>query len=153
MRILTLTNSTISNNVTGNGSGFNDGFSTGGSGGGIANSNVLTLTNCTVVGNQTSLGVVGAGLDPNIVTAGNGGGVWAASESTVNLRNTIIANNTVAPGGSGPDLKGTFNSQDYNLIKDISGASFNGTTAHNVVNIDPLLAALGDYGGSTQTFA
>ena len=92
--------------MTGNGSGFNDGFSTGR----IWRRNceiriVLTPTNRTVVGNQTSLGVVGAGLDPNIVTAGNGGGLWAASESTVNLRNTIIANNTVAPGGSGPDLK------------------------------------------------
>ena len=51
---------------------------------------------------------------------------------TVTLKSTLIANNTVPIGGSGPDLSGTFNSQDYNLIENTNGATINSVMTHNL---------------------
>src|SRR5207302_3758754 len=62
------------------------------------------------------------------------------------------ANNTTNTG-VGPDVKGTFNSQDYNLIGNTSGASFTGTTAHNITNVNALLGLLANNGGPTLTHA
>jgi hypothetical protein len=111
-------------------------------GGGIFNGGVrLTVTNSTFAGNS---GVV------------SGGGI-ANPFATLTVSNTIVAGNT-APAG--PDLFGSADPRSsYNVIGDGSGMSgirdgvnFNqiGTAANP---IDPLLAPLGDYGGSTQTFA
>jgi uncharacterized repeat protein (TIGR01451 family) len=153
--ILTLTNSTVSGNKTGGGM-------VGGAGGGIFNNGTATLTNCTISGNQTDNsggGGNGAGIAnsgtltladctiSNNQSIGIGGGVFNPS-AVVNIRNTVIANNTAS---FGPDLSGTFNSQDYNLIGNTSGATFTGTTTHNIVNTSAKLGALGNNGGPTQT--
>jgi uncharacterized repeat protein (TIGR01451 family) len=131
---LTIVNSTLSGNQTGAGGtgGIPGG---GGKGGGICNSNTLTLVNSTISGNQTG--------------AGAGGGV-SDTGGTTNVKNTIVAGNA-ALGSSGPDLDGTFNSQDYNLIGDTSGATINGTTTHNINNVNPNLDVLANNGGPTQT--
>ena len=51
---------------------------------------------------------------------------------------------------SGPDLSGLFTTdQGHNLIGNSSGGS--GYVASDLLNINPLLAPLGDYGGPTQT--
>jgi hypothetical protein len=127
----TLINSTISGNLTGDGAGA------GGNGGGIANTGTLTLANCTISNNQTGNGALG-------------GGVFNPS-ATVNIRNTIVANNT---SSAGPDLSGTFVSQDYNLIGNTSGATtFTGATSHNVTNVSAMLGSLANNGGSTMTHA
>src|SRR2546429_4631710 len=52
-----------------------------------------------------------------------------------------------------PDLSGTFNSRDYNLIGNTSGATFMGTTAHNITGQNPLLGPLQNNGGPTFTHA
>ena len=57
---------------------------------------------------------------------------------------------------NGPDALGTFASQGNNLVGEIDGSSgwiasdLTGTIAQP---LSPLLAALGDYGGPTQTLA
>ena len=137
---LNMVNSTVSNNVAGDGGSGTQGGGLGGYGGGIYNQNFLNITNCTIVENKTQ------GFFPGL-----GGGIYNFTGGTVTLKNTLIANNTVPAGGSGPDLSGTFNSQDYNLIRNTSGATIDGVTAHNLTGVDPQLGPLAKNGGLTQT--
>lgn len=137
---LHMVNSTVSNNIAGDGGSGTQGGGLGGYGGGIYNQNFLNITNCTIAENQTQ------GFFPGL-----GGGIYNFTGGTVTLKNTLIANNTVPTDGSGPDLSGTFNSSDYNLIKNTSGATINGATAHNLTGVNPLLGPLANNGGPTQT--
>lgn len=121
-------NSTITNNVTGTASG-----SIRGQGGGIMSQGQLQLSNCTVT-NNTAVNTTGGGI--------------LASGSPAGIRNTMVANNI---GGSSPDLAGVFNSQDYNLFKNTSGASFTNSGTHDIIGQDPALASLANNGGPTQT--
>jgi CSLREA domain-containing protein len=122
--VMTITNSTVSGNSAGNGTG-----------GGIYTFGTLTLTNSTVSGNS----------------AGDGGGIHGRSSGTLfKPANTIIATNTAAVG---PDVSGAVNSQGYNLIGNTSGATINGFTTGNQLNVDPLLGPLQNNGGPTQTQA
>src|SRR5260370_9696004 len=107
----------------------------GGYGGGIYNLSSMSLTSSTVSDNHTGEGMAG----------GYGGGIGGSGS----LRNSIIAGNTVAAFGSGSDLTGTFNSQDYNLIG--SGGTLAGTTTHNIMGQNPLLGSLANNGGPTHT--
>ena len=160
---LNLTGSTVSNNITNGGSGAGVYVSAGtvnltnstlsgnqaksvgattnpnpGQGGGLFNNGgTVSLTNSTVSANITSGGGSGA----------VGGGVFNAS-GTTNLKNTIVANNT---GANGPDLFGSFNSQDYNLIGNTADATFTGTTTHNIITPNANLGILANNGGPTQT--
>ncbi len=152
----TLTNCTISNNSTGNG-GDSDreyfGGGSGGYGGGIYNNSTMTLISCTVCNNSTGEG----GEDGNKneyepATGGYGGGI-SNSFGTVNIQNTIVGNNQVAFEGEGPDCSGTFNSQGYNLVKNVKNCTFIGDLTVNITGIDPLLAPLADNGGPTRTHA
>ena len=120
-----LSNSTVSNN-------FRSGV-----GGGIAveSRGTVNLTNSTVAFNSAS--------------AGNGGGVYCGFESTVKIRNSIIARNI---GASAPsDFGGTLQSQGYNLIGSTAFTTITGDVTGNLLNIDPLLLPLGNNGGNTQT--
>jgi CSLREA domain-containing protein len=148
---LTVTNSTISNNGTGNGSNGTGNGEVGGNGGGIVNWGTLTLTNSTISGNQTGDGGMMVGAGGGIMNNSSG----ATSAPTTSLKNTIVANNVQGSGSvdTCPDLCGTFDSQDYNLIRNTSGASFTGTTAHNITGLDPRLGPLANNGGPTQTQA
>jgi CSLREA domain-containing protein len=122
-----LTNTTISGN----------GAAVGGGIGTLSDmSRTIDLVHCTITSN----------------TAGtNGGGMQLEPTFTVNVLNTMVADNSA--GGNGPDIYGTINSQDYNLIQDTSDATINGTTTHNVTGEDPQLGPLADNGGDTQTHA
>jgi len=146
---LALTNSNVSGNSA---SDFNAG--------GIFNDNKLTLTDCTISGNSAngSGGGVYSYYGQNTLTnctlsgnsAQNGGGIFEYA-GTVTLANTIIAGNT---GGSGPDVKvrcGRLNSLGYNLIGDPSGST--GWASTDILNVNPLLSPLGNYGGPTETMA
>jgi hypothetical protein len=94
---------------------------------------------------------------------GNGGGMFKDT-NTVQVQNSIIAGNFDTPGNAGggtisPDCSGGFTSQGYNLIGKNNGCSgfANGVNADKVGSlanpINPLLAPLANYGGSTQTHA
>ena len=161
-----LTNSTVSDNVAGAGNfgGYAITFSAcpcgsdaaggnGGSGGGIYSSGSATLVNNTI-SNNTS-GVRGGGVANPFSgsgppgSAGNGGGI-AVAAGTASIRNTIVYANAVASGGSGTQGSGTFASLGHNLIGDPNGASGFGA-AGDLLNTNPLLGALQNNGGPTQT--
>lgn len=79
-----------------------------------------------------------------------GGGIYNRNGLTLNISNSIVANNT-APAS--PDIFGPLNSGDFNLIKDTSGIVGPLPGSHNITGQDPRLAPLGDYGGPTKTHA
>jgi hypothetical protein len=101
-------------------------------GGGVATAGMATFTNDTFSGNS----------------APNGGGIYNYPDATDVLNNTIVANSP-----SGGAIFGTVSGQN-NLIDDAanSGGLINGVNG-NIVGVNPLLAALSNYGGPTQTLA
>ncbi|WP_375471161.1 beta strand repeat-containing protein [uncultured Nostoc sp.] len=102
------------------------------------------MSNSTIFGNT-------ADSDNN--GQGDGGGIYRAG-GTVSISNSIIAGN-IDPGNQGADVYGSnFNSNGYNLIGKIAG-KLSGTLGMgtDIINPNPELKPLGDYGGSTQTHA
>ncbi|GEM_PF-3523664 len=151
---LTITNSTISNNST----TF---------GGGVLNTNSATanITNSTISGNSAT-----ANGYPTFATNNTGGGIRNSASSILNLTNVTISNNTadtnkgggilndntstitlsnslIANSFSGSDFinSGTLNINGKNIVEDSS------LMGANILNVDPLLAPLANYGGTTQT--
>ena len=168
---LTVTNSTFSDNSTiNNGGGI---FQNGGtliitnstfsgnsaaSGGGIASgSGTTTITNSTFSGNSAT-GGTGGGIDiggstttitnstfsGNSATSGTGGGITQVA-GTVTLRNTIVANSILSGNCDGTIVNGGNNLQFGGTVADSCGAG--------IPTADPLLGALANNGGPTQTFA
>ncbi len=155
-------NSTISGNSVGK---------TYGDGGGIANnSGTVKVIDSTISGNSV-VGInssVGGGISNDgtltvlfstvtLNQAKNYGGVYSSTISSAMVRNTIIAQNLSMTGGVNPDVSGKFTSFGYNLIGDSTGSTGFGSQGDIVGTsdnpIDPRLAPLDFYGGSTQTFA
>jgi hypothetical protein len=133
---VTLTNCTISGNESGWGGGgiYND------QGGEAA---TITMTNCTVSGNNLNDSwTIGGGIynyqgtttliDCTIsenqasgADAGSAGGGYYLQDGTLNIKNTIIANNT-GQSGSTDDYyywSGTLTDNGYNIVEYQSGAS------------------------------
>ncbi len=168
--VLTIINSTISNNqaymggggiesigtliinnstISGNGAiGGHDGQPWG-QGGGIAGN--VTFSNSTLSGNYASLsggGMVGGGAISNSTLSDNRGGgisVNAALE---------IGNTVVKAGVSGPNIAidgGTLISHGYNVSSDDGGGFLNGPG--DQINTDPLLGPLQNNGAPTLTHA
>jgi hypothetical protein len=137
---------TIQNGYSHNGGGiYNNGGTltvtnstlTGNSGddaGGIYNSGTATVTNSTISGNSTR----------DVFSTGG-----IKNDGTLTLTNTIVAGNT---GTYIADLGGTITSGGHNLIGIAGGGIISGVNG-DIVNPTPLLAALGRYGGPTQTIA
>ena len=129
---LSLTNSTLSGNSANTFAGA------------ITASGTLNLVNCTVTGNRADAD--GNGSDTGGGVSGNG---------TKNLSNTIVSGNFRGTGTTASDVSGSVSgSSTYNLIGDASSAGglVNGQNG-NLVGVNPLLAALADNGGLTQTHA
>lgn len=103
----------------------------------------MTLSSCTIADNSA---------DQDSDGSGDGGGIFSESSSTVVLAGSIIADN-VDSGGQAPDCFGTFTSNDYNLIENMSGCTLNGATTNTIIGTDPYLDVLADNGGFTQTHA
>lgn len=166
---LTIRNSTVSNNVSsgaGGGIGLNNAGATSGA------ASVFNFTNSTISGNRANGSGGGFLLDQpaaagsvtanfNFCTIANnranndstgsetGGGI-ARVNGTLNLKNTVVGDNSVGTGGSAPDISGSVNSQDYNHIEDPTGATIGGTTTNNTTG-DPQLGPLAANGGPTST--
>lgn len=143
---LMINRSTISNNISTDQAG------------GLFNSGTAFVTNTTVSSNSA---VRGGGIDnagnltlsSSTISLNNAtsfaGGVSNPGIGVLNFTNTLIAGNS---SPAGPDCGGaSFNSQDYNLIGNTSGASIGGMTTHNVTNVDALLGSLTNNGGPTLT--
>ena len=143
--------------------------SAGGGGGGLYNVGTVTLTNCTVGGNYVAGGPGGGMLNDaknatasltNCTVSGNSspfarGGGLRNDEGTTTLANTIVAGNSASFVGSGnTDVSGSFVSEGNNLIGETDGGSGWVSSDRTGTVASPLnaeLAALGNYGGPTQT--
>lgn len=157
---LTLTNSSVSRNVVGGNS----------QGGGISQDpeSTMTLSNVTLSSNRTGTTGQGGGVHTmgaaefNNVTitnnlANRGGGVYVASSGVLKIGNSIVEGNIVdgeSPSGvdCGVTQQGVIDSQDYNLIGDLTGCTVSGTTTHNITG-DAQLGSLQNNGGQTSTHA
>lgn len=102
-------------------------------GGGIFNYNIITINDCTITGN----------------TAEIGGGLRNGMLGVFNVKNSIVADNTATD--QRPDCSGVLNSNDYNLIRDVTGCTISGSVTHNIYGQSPLLGPLQNNGGSTFT--
>ena len=139
--ILTIRRSTLSGNATSGG-------------GNVANSGTLTISNTTISGNSATgdnggiLNEGGTTTITNTTFSGNSGNTTAdlcPAAGTINVTNTIIANQASGPGCSpGSCWKGKLNISNS---LDSDGSCGAGITA------DPLLGPLQDNGGWTQTHA
>ncbi len=132
---LTLVNDTFSGNAAGSG-GLFCAQQAGGDGGAIHNFGTLTMTHATVSGNSAGLALAsGGGIF-------NGGSVTGG---TATVKNSIVAFNSASgtPGNCG----GPITNGGNNLANDASC----GFGAGN--GVDPLLVAIANNGGPTQTMA
>jgi CSLREA domain-containing protein len=161
---LYLINSVVSGNRS-TATGFEDG------GGGIFQAtDSLYVINSTISGNtaEGNPGFGGGiydlvdGANPNgrvylvnstiadNTSAGTGGGIRIDASGLGDFSNTIVAGNN-SMGTSQEDVSGIITSNGINLIGNASGSS--GWIAADLLNISPLLAPLGNNGGSTFTHA
>jgi fibronectin-binding autotransporter adhesin len=130
------------------------------SGGGISSYGLLNVTNSTFSGNTAAsegggiknesgtLYVINSTFSENSAVAG--GGIYNASDSTLNLRNTILAN-SAATGGDCVNA-GIIATNVHSLIMNGSSCETGGVLT-GFRSGDPLLGALADNGGPTQTLA
>lgn len=159
---VTIVNSTFSGNAAQGGNGGNNG-STGGTagdggsgfGGGLFSlNNSVTITNSTFANNPVAGGSGGGNAAiPGAAGPAQGGGIYVlgfANNSTLTMNNSIVA---LTPNGI-PDFfadiasGGTVNTNGAaNIIQ--TDAGFGGSFA----NVNPMLGALADNGGATQTHA
>ncbi len=124
----------------------------------------LDINNCTISGNTASndgpgiyLLAVSAGSTAmnlrNSTIAANGGVGAAIITRVISGTATSTLQNNVYAGNVGPNVtiqgSGVNTSLGNNLSDDATGGGGPG----DLINTDPLLAALGNYGGSTQTHA
>ncbi len=152
---LLITGSTISGNTAASGGGLHIAGS-GDSALSISNSTISQNTATDVGGGMfTATGASVAVNNSTIVmnAATNSGGGIQNLGSTLSVRSTIVANNTV--GGLPFDIFGTLGTDSTNnLVGDATNA---GTLANgvngNIVGVDPMLASLTSNGGSTPTHA
>lgn len=108
------------------------------------------LTNVTVTQNRVSNSTETAGL-------------YADSGSTIELHNTIVAQNYAGPSGSevladlGQAATGSFSigTSSYNMIGVVGDSGFTASQNNIILGSsgDPGLTALGNYGGPTRTHA
>ena len=132
-------------------------------GGGIANEGPLVVANSTLSQNQArqdgggirnnitnlTLAVYNCTLTLNAATNW-GGGIESTTAQPIALKHTILAGNLA---GTYADTYATYQSEDYNLIQNPSGATLSGATANTITGKSPQLGPLQDNGGPTWTHA
>ncbi|MEM7311781.1 MAG: right-handed parallel beta-helix repeat-containing protein [Planctomycetota bacterium] len=150
---LVMRNSTVNNNTSAQGAG---GINVDGT------SSSVLIINSTIAQNS---GATAGGIEINQFaddvtihsstiadnsSTGDGGGVnlLTGGDAVVQIANSIIADN--AATGVGNDIAGEL-SVNFTLVEDATGAILNGT--NNLTGVDPLLDALANNGGLTQTMA
>lgn len=129
-------------------------------GGGIVASYTI-ITNSTIAENSAGsqgggvfLSASGTNSFLNDTVAGNtGGGISIVNGSpVVSLINTIVANNLNATATAADDVLGSVTAVNC-LIRSTTGTIFTNLSSGNILNQDPRLLPLGNYGGPTQTMA
>jgi predicted outer membrane repeat protein len=151
---LTLTNCILSGNSATN------------SGGGIYNYGTLTLNQCTLSGNSAANGGGGifilygtlalnqCTLSGNSAATSSGGGIFS-SHGLLTLNQCTLSGNSAKYGGGIDDFEGAL-AMTNTIVAGNSGTDIiNGGVVtyggSNLVQSDPDLAPLGNYGGPTQT--
>ncbi|MGA2421713.1 MAG: right-handed parallel beta-helix repeat-containing protein, partial [Candidatus Acidiferrum sp.] len=154
--VLTVTESTISNNQAANGAGIANDFGglvatnttvalniASNAAGGIQNNDGTAIFNNLTIAQNTATNVASAG--------GFQGNV------NFSFANSILAGNTVngveADCFTAPSATPTGISLGYNLIQDATNCSWGGNTAADITGVNPLLGALVLNGGQNQTMA
>ncbi len=152
---LTLYRCTVANNTAASGNV-----------GGVACAAAPTTINlCTFYGNSSAgtggaLSLANGGSGSLAVTqstiagnhAVNGGGIDVVGASgTLTIRNSIVATNTASASGADIANNGSLNLLGVNIIEGITGSITSNSGI--LVNADPLLAPLDNYGGPTKTMA
>jgi sugar lactone lactonase YvrE len=148
---VTATGCTFSNNlVTASGNPVAFGHSS------VISGTSATLTNCTVSGNHgegdrgTALNLFSSLQLEHVTIAHNSADLSEAGigpTSSLTVHHSILADNS----GGNCDPTITLTAATYN-IEDTDTCGFGGGTG-NLINTDPLLDPLGDYGGPTHTHA
>ncbi len=108
-----------------------------------------------VIGVSSNLEVVSSTITNNVAdvdddsTSEVGGGIYhdTSYSGTVALKNTIVYGNE---NTEEPDCYGTIDSDDYNIIGELSSCSF-ATASNDQIGEDPMLDDLGDDGGFGTT--
>ncbi len=120
---VTLLNSTVSGNQSGSSSGE---YGSAGDGGGLVSSGLVILRYSTIYNNQTG----------SAYSGGSGGGISGEGDHYLSLGATILAGNST-PGGSHPDCYsfGSVISEDYNLVGDPTGCTFDAPTTHSFMGV------------------
>ena len=134
-------------------------------GGGLISYGAITMNNCLIVSNRSDQDTGGVGLSGggsltaiNCTIARNtavteGGGIVISGGSVGVIRNSIVAENSAS---SSANISGNLDAaSSYNLIgaESGNGGLTNGTNGNQVGVANARLAALGNYGGPTQTIA
>ena len=131
---LGIADSTIANNTA------------NGDGGGIfvqdTKGGAVGIGNSTISGNFSTIGSGGGGIFV--------GGVPAAGIA-VSAFSTIIANNKSGSTNAFDDVEGDPINVDHDLIRVFGSGTLNGLDATTITGVNPLLGALGNHGGPTQT--
>ena len=101
----------------------------------------LTVDNCTIANNSAA--------------SGTGGGIW--NQGTLNLWNTIVAENTAGQSGHDVDNSGTVNAE-HDLIGNGTDSGITKNRGSNIVGkgkteLNPLLGPLKNNTGPTSTMA
>ncbi len=153
------------------GSTFSGNSATAGGGGGIFNfaGSVVTVTNSTFAGNSATgpggaLGNLGALVVSDDTFSANsaaygGGGIFNYGGGTLTSSNSIFSGNLSASSGAAGagilNSTGVVNASDNvfynNLANGVEDDCNNCTADSGAISADPMLAVLGNYGGSTQT--
>ncbi len=106
-----------------------------------------TIANTTIAYNTF---VDSNSLDYGTLSAG-GIAITGSPTPVVNVRNSIIANNLRGDRSPGGDCIGLIYSQGHNLLRDEVNCAIGGSTTGNLINTDPQLAPLFDYGHGLPT--
>lgn len=111
------------------------------------------------LGDNCSLVLDSVTIAANLATGdrplGIGGGVYVQPSGRCNVHNALIGNN-IDEGEFAPDINGGITSGGYNLVSRLDGSDgWIGTDHTGTISdpLDPILADLGDYGGTTETHA
>lgn len=134
---LNLTNSTVSGNSSKSGGGGLFIFRSNPGNPATANINFSTFANNIADSDNNGTGD-GGGISANV----------ASNEGTINLKNSVVADNTDL-GGQAPDIFRTINSQGYNHIENTMGGIFTAGTG-DITGTDPELNSLALNGGTTM---
>lgn len=123
----------------------------------------LKLTHCTLSGNEATI-LDGGAIDNRAIShpayvslfhctiannraTNKGGGIYSEGNGIFEMQNTLVGNNHC---DAGPDIFGGINSLGNNLIGNDQETIFTASPS-DILNADPMIAYLADYGGPTLT--